>query len=63
MIQRFGLKNDADYNENMTIFDMLICSREVSRGLVPAMDVTLLISDCSRRGIQAAGRIPLYEPP
>lgn len=29
----------------------------ISRGLVPAMDVTLLISDCSRRGIQAAGRI------
>ncbi len=29
----------------------------ISRGLVPTMDVALLVSDCSRRGIQAAGRI------
>ena len=29
----------------------------ISRGLVPAMDVAILVSDCSRRGVQAAGRI------
>lgn len=29
----------------------------ISRGLLPVMDVALLVSDCSRRGIQAAGRI------
>lgn len=29
----------------------------ISRGLVPAMDMAILVSDCSRRGVQAAGRI------
>ena len=29
----------------------------ISRGLLPAMDTAILVSDCSRRGIQAAGRI------
>ena len=29
----------------------------ISRGLLPAMDIAILVSDCSRRGIQAAGRI------
>ncbi len=29
----------------------------ISRGTLPAMDVLLLVSDCSRRGIQAVGRI------
>lgn len=29
----------------------------ISRGLLPAMDVAILVSDCSRRGVQAAGRI------
>ncbi|MBR3555612.1 MAG: AAA family ATPase [Oscillospiraceae bacterium] len=29
----------------------------ISRGLLPAVDVLLLVSDCSRRGIQAVGRI------
>lgn len=29
----------------------------VSRGILPKMDKVLLVSDCSRRGIQAAGRI------
>lgn len=29
----------------------------ISRGLLPAVDVLLLISDCSRRGVQAVGRI------
>jgi len=29
----------------------------ISRGILPEVDVILLISDCSRRGIQAVGRI------
>lgn len=29
----------------------------ISRGLLPTMDVAILVSDCSRRGVQAAGRI------
>ena len=29
----------------------------ISRALLPAVDVLLLVSDCSRRGIQAVGRI------
>ena len=29
----------------------------ISRGLLPKIDVMLLVSDCSRRGIQAAARI------
>ena len=29
----------------------------ISRGILPPVDLLLLVSDCSRRGIQAAGRI------
>ena len=29
----------------------------VSRGLIPSMKTAILVSDCSRRGVQAAGRI------
>ena len=29
----------------------------ISRGLLPHIDVMILVSDCSRRGVQAAGRI------
>ena len=29
----------------------------ISRGVLPAVDTILLVSDCSRRGIQAVGRI------
>ena len=29
----------------------------ISRGTLPKMDTLLLVSDCSRRGVQAAGRI------
>jgi len=28
----------------------------ISRGILPAVDLLLLVSDCSRRGVQAAGR-------
>lgn len=29
----------------------------ISRGILPSMEVTILVSDCSRRGVQAVGRI------
>ena len=29
----------------------------ISRGLLPKMEIAILVSDCSRRGVQAAGRI------
>lgn len=29
----------------------------VSRGILPTMEIAILVSDCSRRGVQAAGRI------
>ncbi|MDR2360088.1 MAG: AAA family ATPase [Oscillospiraceae bacterium] len=29
----------------------------ISRGILPSVDVILLVSDCSRRGVQAVGRI------
>jgi CO dehydrogenase maturation factor len=29
----------------------------ISRGVLPNMDMAILVSDCSRRGVQAAGRI------
>ncbi|GMO46257.1 MAG: carbon monoxide dehydrogenase accessory protein CooC [Termitinemataceae bacterium] len=29
----------------------------ISRGILPPVDLILLVSDCSRRGIQAAGRV------
>ena len=29
----------------------------ISRGILPKVDLILLVSDCSRRGIQAVGRI------
>lgn len=29
----------------------------ISRGLVPAMEIAILVSDCPRRSVQAAGRI------
>lgn len=29
----------------------------ISRGVLPGIDILLLVSDCSRRGVQAAGRL------
>ena len=29
----------------------------ISRGILPNMEMAILVSDCSRRGVQAAGRI------
>ncbi|MDR3171575.1 MAG: AAA family ATPase [Treponema sp.] len=47
------------YNTN---YQYLVVDNEaglehISRGILPPVDLILLVSDCSRRGIQAAGRI------
>ena len=43
-------------------YDYIVMDNEagmeyISRGVLPSVDVILLVSDCSRRGIQAVGRI------
>jgi CO dehydrogenase maturation factor len=40
-----------------TIVDNEAGMEHISRGILPEVDTILLVSDCSRRGIQAAGRI------
>ena len=44
-------------NYNFMVVDNEAGLEHISRGILPAMDLILLVSDCSRRGIQAAGRI------
>ena len=42
---------------NYLIVDNEAGLEHISRGILPPVDLLLLVSDCSRRGIQAAGRI------
>lgn len=44
-------------NYKYVVVDNEAGMEHISRGLLPAVDVLLLVSDCSRRGIQAVGRI------
>jgi CO dehydrogenase maturation factor len=44
-------------NYRFMIVDNEAGLEHISRGILPPVDLILLISDCSRRGIQAAGRI------
>jgi CO dehydrogenase maturation factor len=44
-------------NYNYLIVDNEAGLEHISRGILPPVDLILLVSDCSRRGIQAAGRI------
>lgn len=50
-IQR--LQNNYPY----VVVDNEAGMEHISRGLLPAMETAILVSDCSRRGVQAAGRI------
>lgn len=47
------------YSENYKyiVVDNEAGMEHISRGLLPKIDVVILVSDCSRRGIQAVGRI------
>jgi CO dehydrogenase maturation factor len=42
---------------NYMIVDNEAGLEHISRGILPPVDMILLVSDCSRRGIEAAGRI------
>lgn len=42
---------------NYIVVDNEAGMEHISRGVLPKVDVMLLVSDCSRRGIQAVGRI------
>ena len=44
-------------NYSYLVVDNEAGMEHISRGLLPTMDVAILVSDCSRRGVQAAGRI------
>ena len=44
-------------NYNYIVMDNEAGLEHVARGTLPHVDTMLLISDCSRRGIQAAGRV------
>jgi CO dehydrogenase maturation factor len=54
------LKTQIDkYSKNYqyVVVDNEAGLEHISRGVLPSMDILLLVSDCSRRGIQAAGRL------
>jgi CO dehydrogenase maturation factor len=44
-------------NYRYVIVDNEAGLEHISRGVLPKVDILLLVSDCSRRGIQAAGRL------
>ena len=44
-------------NYRYVVVDNEAGMEHVSRGLLPRVDTVILVSDCSRRGVQAAGRI------
>lgn len=44
-------------NYPYVVVDNEVGMEHISRGLIPTMEIAILVSDCSRRGVQAAGRI------
>ena len=50
---------NAKYQKNYPyiVVDNEAGMEHISRGILPMMEVAILVSDCSRRGVQAAGRI------
>ena len=44
-------------NYRYVVVDNEAGMEHISRGILPKVDIILLVSDCSRRGIQAVGRI------
>ena len=49
--------NKFSNNYKYVVVDNEAGMEHISRGLVPKVDIILLVSDCSRRGVQAVGRI------
>lgn len=48
-----NLENNYEY----IIVDNEADMEHISRGILPKMDMMILVSNCSRRGVQVAGRI------
>ena len=44
-------------NYNYVVVDNEAGMEHISRGVLPSMQTAILVSDCSRRGVQAVGRI------
>ncbi len=49
-------------NYQYVVVDNEAGMEHISRGILPAVNVVILVSDCSRRGIQAVGRIARLIP-
>ncbi len=49
-------------NYNYVVVDNEAGMEHISRGILPQVDVVILVSDCSRRGVQAVGRIARLIP-
>ena len=47
---------------NYVVVDNEAGMEHISRGILPNVDIVMLVSDCSRRGIQAVGRIARLIP-
>ena len=47
---------------NSVVVDNEAGMEHISRGILPNVDIVILVSDCSRRGIQAVGRIARLIP-
>ena len=47
---------------NYVVVDNEAGMEHISRGILPGVDIVILVSDCSRRGIQAVGRIARLIP-
>ncbi len=47
---------------NYVVVDNEAGMEHISRGILPGVDAVILVSDCSRRGIQAVGRIARLIP-
>lgn len=49
-------------NYKYVVVDNEAGMEHISRGILPSVDTVILVSDCSRRGIQAVGRIARLVP-
>jgi len=49
-------------NYNYVVVDNEAGMEHISRGILPKVDTIILVSDCSRRGVQAVGRIAKLIP-
>lgn len=47
---------------NYVVVDNEAGMEHISRGILPNVDIVILVSDCSRRGVQAVGRIARLIP-